>query len=196
MIRRSDGRAGIVTIEETRRERDKTEHGTLVLPDGAVVPFRPIQTEDAAALQAFHAGLSVQSVFLRFFGFVPELTAERARYFADLDGTDRFALVALDPAEPGMIIAVVRYDREDATDRAEYAAIVTDRWQGRGLGLAMTQRLIAAARRRGIHHLYALVLPENDRMLHLFRDLHLPERAALEDGSVRVDLDLPTMGRP
>lgn len=165
--------------------------GVVTLPDGTAVPYRPIRQDDAGALQAFHAGLSMQSVYFRFFGYVPELTAERAHYFTDLDGTDRFALVALDPAESRTIIAVIRYDREPGTDRAEYAAVVTDRWQGRGLGLALTRRLIAAARRRGIHHLYAVVLPENDRMLHLFRDLHLPEHARPESGSVRVELDLP-----
>jgi len=177
---------------EQGNDDDQAEAGTLVLADGAVVPFRPIRPDDAAALQAFHAGLSVQSVYRRFFGVVPELTTERAHYFADLDGTNRFALVALDPAEPETIIAVVRYDREAATDQAEYAAVVTDHWQGRGLGTALTRRLIAAGRRRGIYHLFALVLPENDRMLHLFRDLHLPERARSERGSVRVELDLPT----
>lgn len=180
-----------MTIEETGGDREHAERGTLVLPDGAVVLFRPIHQDDAAALQAFHAGLSVQSVYLRFFGFMPELTAERAHYFTDLDGTDRFALVALDPGAPGTIIAVVRYDREPGTDRAEYAAVVTDRWQGRGLGTGLTQRLLAVARRHGIQRLYALVLPENDRMLHLFRDLHLPEHARPRDGSIRVELDLP-----
>ena len=141
-------------------------------------------------MQAFHAGLSVDSVYLRFFGVMPELTDERARYFADLDGANRFALVALDPDKPGTIIAVVRYDRDDGTDSAEYAAVVTDHWQGRGLGAALTRRLIAAARRRGIHRLYAVVLTGNDRMLPLFRDLHLPERARSQIGSVRIDLEL------
>ena len=169
-----------------------TEEGTLVLADGAIVPFRPIRPDDTAALQAFHAGLSVQSVYFRFFGFVLALTAERARSFTDLDGTNRFALVALDPAKPETIIAVARYDGEVGTDRSESAAIVTDRWQGRGLGLALTRRLLAAARRRGVHYLYAIVLPENDRMLHLFRDLRLQEHVRFQVGSVHVELDLPS----
>jgi RimJ/RimL family protein N-acetyltransferase len=180
-----------VTLQQMDSDREQARDGTLVLPEGMVVPFRPIRPDDAAALQAFHAGLSEQSVYFRFFGFMPELTSERAHYFTDLDSPDRFALVALDPAEPGKIIAVVRYDREPGTDRAEYAAIVTDRWQGKGLGTALTQRLLAVARQRGIQRLYALVLPENERMLHLFRDLHLPEHARHQDGSVRVELDLP-----
>jgi RimJ/RimL family protein N-acetyltransferase len=147
--------------------------GTLTLPDGTTVPYRAIQPEDAPALQAFHRSLSEQSVYLRFFGFMRELSDERARYFTQLDGVNRVALVALDPVAPGTIIGVVRYDRDAGTDEAEYAAVVTDRWQGRGLGTALTQRLIVAARRCGITRLYAVVLPGNERMLHLLRDLHL-----------------------
>lgn len=55
------------------------------------------------------------------------LTGKRARYFARVDGVDRFALVALDPDVPNEITAVVRFDREAGTDLAEYAALVEDR---------------------------------------------------------------------
>lgn len=120
----------------------------------------------------------------------PTLDDAQACYFTELDGVDRFALVALDPVAPEEIIAVVRYDRTPGTDEAEYAAIVTDRWQGHGLGLALTAQLIAAARERGIRSLYALVLPENRRMLNLLRDLGLPERTWNEDGVERVQISL------
>ena len=50
-----------------------------------------------------------------------------------------------------------------------------DYWQGRGIGLALTNMLVDEARERGIHFFYGLVLPENRRMLNLFNDLHLPE---------------------
>ena len=154
------------------------------------MPVRPIRPDDAAALQTFHRGLSQQSVYLRFFAALPELADDRARYFAGADGGDRVALVALDPASPGTIIGVVRYDRLPGTDRAEYAAVVTDRWQGRGLGMAMSRRLIAIAQRAGIRTLVAFTLPENDRMRHLFRDLGLPEHARWEEGTMRVEIDL------
>src|SRR3712207_7766276 len=74
---------------------------------------------------------------------------------------NRFALVALDPERPKEIIAVVSFDREGTTDRAEYAAAVEDRWQGKGLGLALTRRLIEAALKRGIRVFTGVVLPEN-----------------------------------
>ena len=90
----------------------------------------------------------------------------------------------------GELVAVVRFDREPGTDRAEYAAVVADRWQGHGLGREMTLRLIAAARRKGVRRLYAFVLPENARMLGLLRDLGLPERIRFADGVDRVEVDL------
>lgn len=162
----------------------------ITLPDGTVVPARTIQPSDAAALQRFHRRLSQQSIYLRFFGVVPELSASRAHYFTNLDGVQRFAVIALDPANPEEIIAVVRFDAEPGTEGGEYAAIVEDRWQGRGVGYALTRILIQMARQQGYRYLYALVLPENMRMLNLLRDLGLPARVGWSDGMQRVELDI------
>jgi hypothetical protein len=71
-----------------------------------------------------------------------ESSDRKAKYFAHVDGVNSFAPVALDPDEHDAIIAVVRFDREEGTDKAEYAALVEDRWQGRSLGLGMTRQLI------------------------------------------------------
>jgi L-amino acid N-acyltransferase YncA len=57
-------------------------------------------------------------------------------------------------------------------------------WPGRGIGLALTNMLIDEARKRGIHYFYGLVLAENQRMLNLFKDLHLPEYER-EEGDVK-----------
>jgi RimJ/RimL family protein N-acetyltransferase len=169
---------------------DLVESGTITLPDRTVVAYRPIHPADAPALQRFHSRLSAQSIYLRFFGVHPSLSDDQAHYFTNVDGRDRFAFVALDPADETELIAVARFDRDPGTDRAEYAAIVTDAWQGRGLGLAMTRHLIEAARHRGIRAFSALVLPENVRMLNLLRDLGLPERIHHEDGVERIDVVL------
>jgi RimJ/RimL family protein N-acetyltransferase len=166
------------------------ETGTLALLDGTEVPYRPIGPPDQTALQRFHTRLSDRSVYQRFFGPRPWLSDDLARYFTHLDGIDRFALIALDPTAPEEIAAVVRFDREPGTDRAEYAAVVADRWQGHGLGLALTRRLIDAARRRGVRSFYALVLPENRPMLNLLGDLKLPEQIRHQDGVERIDVTL------
>ena len=162
----------------------------LTLEDGACVPVRRIRAEDAAALQRLVGRSSDRSVELRFFGPLKELSDEMAERFADVDGEDRYALVALDPENPEEIVGVVRYEREVGTDGAEYAALIEDRFQHRGLGIGLTRNLIEAARENGIRHLHALVMRENAGMLGLLRSLDLPERLRWHDGAECVEIDL------
>jgi GNAT superfamily N-acetyltransferase len=162
----------------------------IALRDGVCLPVRRIRAEDAAALQRLDGRSSDRSVELRFFGPLKELSDEMAERFADVDGEDRYAMVALDPENPDEIVGVARYERERGTDGAEYAALIEDRFQHRGLGIGLTRNLIEAARENGIRHLHALVLRENAGMLSLLRSLDLPERLRWQDGAECVELDL------
>ena len=177
--------AGVPLAEE--------DSGSVELLDGTSVPYHAIAPDNASALQRFHHRLSERSIYLRFFAAKPELSDREAGYFTNVDRINRFALVAVDPERPEEIIGVVSFDREGTTERAEYAAEVEDRWHGRGLGLALTRRLIGAAQERDVRTFTAFVLPENTRMLHLLRGLGLPERLRYEeDGTDYVEIDLPT----
>jgi GNAT superfamily N-acetyltransferase len=162
----------------------------LALRDGICVPVRRVRAEDAHALQRLVGRSSDRSIELRFFGPLKQLSDEMAERFADVDGKDRFALVALDPENPDEIVGVVRYEREGGTDGAEYAALIEDRFQGRGLGIGLTRHLIEAARENGIRHLHAMVMRENIGMLSLLRSLGLPEREHWQDGAEHVEIDL------
>lgn len=164
--------------------------GVLELRDGVRVPVREIRAEDAPALRRLVGRSSERSIELRFFGPVKELSEEEARRFAEVDGKDRFALVALDPEDEDEIVAVVRYEREGDTDGAEYAVLVEDRFQGRGLGSGLTRCLIEGAKERGIKRLHALVLRENGRMLRLLQSLGLTERKRWENGLEHIEIDL------
>ena len=170
---------------------ESTQHMTLTLADGTVVSVREVEPEDASALQRLFSRLSEKTVYLRYFGPKNELSDEKAHHIADVDGTDRYALVALDPEDEDEIVGLVGYDREEAGgNSAEYAALVEDRMQGLGLGLSLTRFLIEAARERDVRCLHALVLPENRGMLHLLRSLDLPETQSREEGTQRIDIDL------
>lgn len=162
----------------------------LALRDGTVVPVREVRAEDAPALRRLVGRSSERSVYLRYFGPMKELSKEQARHFAEVDGRNRFALVALDPEDEDEIVAVVRYDREGESDTAEYAALVEDRWQGRGVGIGLTRRVIEAARQNGLRRLCALVLHENTGMLQLLQSLELPEKQRFEDGVEHIDIYL------
>ena len=166
------------------------DSGSVELLDGTSIAYHAIAPENASALQRFHHRLSERSIYLRFFAAKPELSDRKAGYFTNVDGINRFALVAVDPERPQEIIGVVSFDREGTTERAEYAAAVEDRWQGRGLGLALTRRLIEAALMRDVRVFTGVLLPENTRMLNLLRDLGLPERMRYEDGIEYAEIEL------
>jgi GNAT superfamily N-acetyltransferase len=123
-----------------------------------------------------------------------QLPDRMAKHLACVDGINRFALVALDPNKQDEIIAVVCFDREVGTDKAEYAALGEDRWQGRGLGLAMTRQLIIVAHDRGVRCLYGLVMRGNRPMLGLLRRLDLPERERLVQDAKLAEVELRPVG--
>src|SRR5215212_5274286 len=163
---------------------------TLLLPSGVEIPFRGVRPDDAPALQRLHARCSERTIYLRFFGPMKNLSDEQARYFASTDGADHFGLVALDPQDPNEIIAVVRYARKPGEQRAEYAALVEDSWQGQGVGTTLTHRLIDEARGNRVRSFYALVKGTNKRMLNVLQHLDLPERERVEDGEKMVEIGL------
>jgi GNAT superfamily N-acetyltransferase len=135
--------------------------GTLSLPDGADLPFRTIHPDDVDALQRFHQRLGERTIYLRFFGSMKTLSEQKAKYLASVDGVDHVAFVALDPEDTDEIVAVVRYDRGRSEDEeAEYAALMEDRWQDHGVGIALARELIGEAKDKGVRCLYALVMGE------------------------------------
>ncbi|HXX89905.1 MAG TPA: GNAT family N-acetyltransferase [Acidimicrobiales bacterium] len=139
----------------------------VALADGTVVRIREIRPEDADALVAFHARLSPQSIILRYFGPHPRLSDSEVHRLTNVDGVDRYAVVAL---LDDRIVGVARYEREPGSPEAEVAFLVTDELQGKRLGTVFFERLVEAARRQGITRLVADTLAENTRMLGVFRD--------------------------
>jgi RimJ/RimL family protein N-acetyltransferase len=165
-------------------------HQTFTLSNGVEITFRIVRPDDARALQRVHARCSERTIYLRFFGSLEELSDQQAQYFASTDGIDHFGLVALDPQDPNEIIAVARYARKSGDERAEYAALVEDRWQGHGVGAELTRQLIEKARDNEVRSFYALVKGKNERMLSVLRHLDLPEQERVEEGEKLVEVRL------
>ena len=138
---------------------------TVILADGQVVHLRPIHPGDAGALVAFHARLSSDSVYRRYFSFHPELSETEVTWLTTVDYADRLALVV----EIGDdLVAVGRYDRLPGTATAEVAFLVADDFQHRGLGMLLLQNLATAARRQGITTFVAETQASNRDMMGVF----------------------------
>ena len=138
----------------------------VVLRDGSVAHLRPITPSDVDAVHRFHAGQSAESIYMRFFAPLRQLSDRDVTRFTNVDYHDRVALVA---TLSGEIIGVGRYDRI-AQGTAEVAFNISDHMQGKGIGSVLLEHLAAIAQEFGIARFTAEVLPQNRKMLSVFSD--------------------------
>jgi GNAT superfamily N-acetyltransferase len=143
------------------------------LPDGTPILIRPIEPGDKARLSAALARLSRQTIHRRFLGAKPKLSSTELRYLTEIDGHDHIALVAFLASDPESIVAVARCVRMPpassrglvtaslAPDTAEFAIVVGDPLQGRGLGSLLARELATVARSAGIRRFSATMAGEN-----------------------------------
>lgn len=161
----------------------------VVLRDGTVAHVRPITPDDGDALRRFHNAQSEESIYLRFFAPLRELSDRDVYRFTHVDYHDRVALVAI---LNGEIIGVGRFDRIDAAS-AEVAFNISDHMQGKGIGSVLLEHLAAIAPEVGITRFRAEVLPQNRKMLMVFKDAGYEVASHIEDGVVGLSFDiLPT----
>ena len=158
------------------------------LNDGTAVLLRPIRPEDAPMHAAFIAGLSEESRYLRFFAPIREATPEMIARLTQIDYDRDMALVAVSNGGPGRerIIAAARYARDPDPRTAEFAIVVADEWQGRGLATRLMQRLMQHARLVGIEDLSGPVIARNSNMLELMQHLGFKTAAMPDDGTLVV----------
>ncbi len=163
----------------------------LVLPSGTTVTVRPITPDDDARLLGMWDRTSAESRRRRFHGpfRMDEQTVKR---FTNLDPALQFAVVAVrGRGEQERIVGVARYERDpDDPREAEFAALVEDAEQGKGIGTALVRALSIEANEAGITHLTGDILSDNVRMLNLVRELGLEYHSGNRGGVVRSDLDV------
>ncbi|WP_309074370.1 GNAT family N-acetyltransferase [Paenarthrobacter sp.] len=159
----------------------------VVLRDGGTAHLRPIRPEDADALQAFHAGQSQASIYMRFFSFKPKLSGKEVRRFTEVDHINRVAFVI---TIGGEIMGIGRYDRLEDPTEAEVAFNISDAHQGRGIGSILLEHLAVAARENGIRRFTAEVLPDNRKMLMVFADAGYDLKRQFDDGVVSVEFNI------
>jgi acyl-CoA synthetase (NDP forming)/RimJ/RimL family protein N-acetyltransferase len=158
----------------------------VVLRDGGTAHLRPIRPDDADRLRRFHARLSDETIYFRFFSLLRELSDKDVARFTNVDHVDRVALVATVGDE---MIGVVRYERV-SPDLAEVAFNIEDTYQGRGVGSVFLEHIAAAARERGVGRFVADVLPSNRKMLRVFQDAGYVVGHQMDDGVFRLEFSL------
>ncbi len=144
---------------------------TWVAADGTVITIRPIRAEDLALEQEFVNGLSAYTGYQRLMSARRPSLEELVR-FTDIDRERELALIATTPVQGReRQIGVARYVKESSPGDAEFAIVLSDDWQGRGLGTKLLMSLVVAARSHGVRRLVGTTLSVNTGMLALGRKL-------------------------
>ncbi|HEU4415964.1 MAG TPA: bifunctional acetate--CoA ligase family protein/GNAT family N-acetyltransferase [Candidatus Angelobacter sp.] len=162
--------------------------------DGTSFTLRPIRPDDEPLMVDFHHHLSEASVYMRF--FLPlkldfRVSHERlfTKCFIDYDREIGLVAEYSDEQHGRHIAAIGRLIRKHSDNGAEVAFLVADKFQNRGLGTHMLERIIEIARKEGISTLEGATLSDNFNMKDMFIKAGF-RFAPPEDGVATAELQL------
>ena len=143
------------------------------LRDNTIAILRPIRPEDEPLMIEFHKTLSEQSVRFRYFSLLKletRIAHERLTRICFNDYDREIALV-IDYKNPQTarheILGVGRLSKLHGLDEAEWAIIISDQWQGHGLGTKLLRLLVEIGRKEKLSRIFAHILPDNSVMQHV-----------------------------
>jgi acetyltransferase len=140
--------------------------------DGLTLSIRPIKPEDAPLLKDLFETLSPTSIYHRFFSPMKTLPHHMLVRFTQIDYDREMALVALDETESQeKMLGVARVIGKPDGEEGEFAVVVGDPWQGRGVGAELLKRCLRIVKERGMKTVWGTALSENQQMLNLARKI-------------------------
>ena len=161
------------------------------LRDGRTVILRPIKPEDEPLwLEMFHT-FSQESIHFRVFQTIIEPVAhEYSSMYCNIDYDRELAIVAeIEEEGKRKMLGVVRLNIEPAENAGEISFIVSDPWQGKGLGSKMVDFMIEICKEKQLDMIHAVMLPDNYRAIKLFQEMGFTIEQ-MEDGTLKAILIL------
>jgi RimJ/RimL family protein N-acetyltransferase/predicted CoA-binding protein len=155
------------------------------LRDGTPLRLRTPTAEDYDAIKSFYEGLSEDSLYTRFHGWVR--SEGPARSDAEADGDARVVLIGW---RGDRVVASGGYDRLREPAVAEVAFTVADDFQGRGVATRILEQLAEIGATRGIVRFDAEVAETNSAMLRVFDRAGFGVRSRLDFEELLVSLDI------
>ena len=158
---------------------------TWTLADGSKLKLRHIAPTDAAKEQAFVHGLSTQSSYFRFHGTIKDLSKKDLEKFTNPDSRNVVALVVLFIGKTSEEeIGVARYVIDPDGVNCEFAIVVADTWQKRGIGTKLMNALIKHLQTSGVKQISGTVLKGNSAMRKFVKQLGFVETNTPDDPSI------------
>jgi acetyltransferase len=160
---------------------------------GQAVTLRPLRPDDIDIESTFLNALSPETRHNRLLGGMIRITREYLEKLTTVDFSKDVALAAtLMLSDRESLIGVGRYVRTPDGNACEFAIVIADEWQGKGIGKRLLQKLVDIARSRGLREIYGEILSSNRRMLELCRKLGFTMGRSPDDATVtRASFKLP-----
>ena len=158
----------------------------IQLNDGRDITIRPIRPEDAEMEAKFVRELSNEAKYFRFMNSFHELSQEMLVRFTQIDYHNEMALIAVKTDSQGEEqIGVARYSTNVDKTSCEFALVVSDKWQSRGIAHHLMKDLMEIAHDRNLETMEGQVLRENSKMLELVASLGFQVRNDAEDNTIK-----------
>jgi acetyltransferase len=174
-----------------------SQYSKEIVADGKpTIRIRPIRPEDEPLIAAFHGTLSERSVYMRYFAWMKlgQRTAhERLARMCFIDYDRQIALVAESTNErtgERQISGVGRLVKSTGGKEAEVAFLISDAFQGQGIGREMMALLMAFARDEQLSTLTATFIRENLPMRRLLERYRFEITDDLQEESSTARLEL------
>lgn len=163
---------------------------TWMTKDGIPLTIRPIRPEDEPLMVEYHKKLSERSVYMRYLhpmALDQRISHERLSRICFIDYDREMALVAEyhhPQTNAREIVGVGRLSKHFGTQEGEYAILITDAFQGKGLGTELLKRLIQIGRDEKLKRIIAFISTENYVMQKVSRKLGFTLRRSPDDPTV------------
>jgi acetyltransferase len=163
----------------------------VVLQNDDHLLIRPIKPEDALLLSDLFDSLSPQTIYFRFFTPLKSLPHNMLSRFTQIDYDREIALVAIQESKSKeKMLGVSRVIPGRDQKSAEFAILVSDQWQGKGIGAELLKQCLAIAKERNIREVYGIVLAENTTMLALGKKLGFDMKITSEGPEYELRISL------
>ncbi|WDP87969.1 MAG: bifunctional acetate--CoA ligase family protein/GNAT family N-acetyltransferase [Desulfobacter sp.] len=163
--------------------------------DDEKIIVRPIRPDDGGPMISFFSDLSRETVYSRFFSPIKQLSKSMLIKLTQIDYDREVALVAFAPDLSGdQIIGAARVISLTDGETGEFAIVLADPWQGKGVGAGLLKRCLAFSQRVGLKTVYGLVLNENTQMRKLGKKLGFQIKKAPDSCDIELRIDLETLG--
>lgn len=167
------------------------EYTTIrTLKNGAKVILRPIRSEDERRFDELFKLLSDESKRFRFFAVLRELSHCALAQFCNIDYDREITIVAELQDGSKTIIGAAGLIVEKEKESGEFAILVSDPWQGLGLGSKLTDFIIDIAKNMHLKMIYAYTIPGNYKMINMCSNKGF-EIKNLDDETVQLTFQLP-----